>query len=108
VPFAKIQPQRLHAREESWPEYIEIIETVARGPNALKCTISKAVDIALREETGRELFDLAKQATAAFPGLFDIVGGDRLISVGDMTSLQFKPTYNITTGPCELVITKLQ
>ena len=90
-------PRNRNAAQTSGGQFLDFLNVVFRKSR-----------IALREETGRELFDLAKQATAAFPGLFDIVGGDRLISVGDMTSLQFKPTYNITTGPCELVITKLQ
>jgi hypothetical protein len=41
-----------------WGGYLDFI--AARD----KVSVSKAVDIALREETGRELFALAKQATA--------------------------------------------
>jgi hypothetical protein len=39
----------------------------------------------------------------------DIVGGDRLVSVGPNTTLQFtNNVFSFTSGPCELVITKLR
>jgi hypothetical protein len=49
--------------------------------------------------------------TTPFPGAPTasiIIGGDRLINVGDNTTLSFAADSSIQTGNCELVITKLQ
>ena len=40
--------------------------------------------------------------------VLDIAGGDRLVAVGNNTTLQFRPTVLFQGGFCELVITQLQ
>jgi hypothetical protein len=43
-----------------------------------------------------------------FVNYTDVVGGDRVVSVGPNTTLTFSPIDTIRMGICELIITKLQ